>query len=54
MEFLFELLFELVLQVLFEVVAEVAFRGMVDTLKKPKVSGLSPVGYLMGYLTWGG
>jgi hypothetical protein len=56
MEFLFEFLTELFLQILAECFAELcvrgavlSFRGILDTLQKPRDPGLSAI----GYLTWG-
>ena len=58
MEFVFEIVFqflgELLLQALFELLAELGFRGLADTLRRPRHPALSALGFTLWGLLAGG
>lgn len=53
-EFVFQVFGELLLQILFEYLAELGFRGLADTVKRPRSPWLSTLGFILWGVLAGG
>jgi len=54
LEFLFQFLGEMLLQACFELLAELGFRGLANTVRRPRSPALSTIGFILWGMIAGG